>query len=124
MFSRGFGEPRNGRLAPAPEQSHDLQSLDGDEAETMPLLPRQPPLQSGRSYLDVPPFGWRPFYLRRCIQTVFSVVFVLFAIIISLMAKRSREGNGILAANKSMYYLWIFGPTLCMFLLTPRIQSY
>lgn len=94
----GYEETRNS------EDNNGRLSLDRDDTDAAPLLAHR---QS-----DVPPFGWRPFCLRWRILSVFLSVFITIAGSIYEISRRSKQENGILTANKLMYYLWMFGLTI------------
>ncbi|KAH7126550.1 hypothetical protein B0J13DRAFT_531084 [Dactylonectria estremocensis] len=96
-----------------PEDSVGLPRLDGDEVEA---TTEATPLLSPRHY-DVPPFGWRPLYLRRRVMTVFLLIFLVLTGAIHGIGRISEQQGGIITANKTMYYLWMFGPTMIISIL-------
>ncbi|CAI4215826.1 unnamed protein product [Parascedosporium putredinis] len=63
------------------------------------------------------PYGWRPRYLRRRVFGLFIAGFLILAALIVLLWAISKQRNGLTAAKESLYYLWMFSPTIAFTVL-------
>ncbi|KAK5659565.1 hypothetical protein OQA88_767 [Cercophora sp. LCS_1] len=60
---------------------------------------------------------WRPFYLRRSVLAIFSLVLVLVLGATLALLIYSNQHSGIGTGQSSQHYLWTFGPTAFLTLL-------
>ncbi|KAK7216469.1 hypothetical protein V2G26_004472 [Clonostachys chloroleuca] len=54
---------------------------------------------------------WRPFWLRGAIIGTFCILFAVCTVAISCIASYSKRHDGLNDAQKGLKYLWRFGPT-------------
>ncbi|KAJ2905818.1 hypothetical protein MKZ38_004066 [Zalerion maritima] len=75
------------------------------------------------AYRDSHCFGerdvlWKPWWLRRRTLLCFATVFSLIGAAVSVLYIYSKYKKGIIDTDSSFYYVWTFGPTALMILLT------
>ncbi|KAJ5586241.1 hypothetical protein N7450_006028 [Penicillium hetheringtonii] len=62
--------------------------------------------------------GWRPSYLRRRILTLFLLTFGAIIVALELLYRSSNVNNGIAASKQDIHYLWTYGPTAILTIIT------
>ncbi|OQE19427.1 hypothetical protein PENSTE_c015G01958 [Penicillium steckii] len=62
--------------------------------------------------------GWRPSYLRRRILTLFVLTFGAIILALELLYRSSNLNNGIAASKQDIHYLWTYGPTAILTIIT------
>lgn len=89
-------------------------ALDSSASSQVEILPVQGN-DSGQNMVqqtEEVPNGWRPRYIRKRVLAGFVISFLLLAVAIVVLYVFSRKQNGLTAANESLYYLWMFSPTI------------
>ncbi|KAH8883502.1 hypothetical protein GQ53DRAFT_846924 [Thozetella sp. PMI_491] len=61
---------------------------------------------------------WRPVYLRRTVIAAFLAVFALILAAIEGLAAASERNDGIAGADPAQHYLWTYGPTAVLVLVS------
>lgn len=97
----GLADFRGSALPPqyAPVQS------DGEDGE---VGPRIGPLRT----------GWDPPFMKPLVLLAFAVLFLLFFVSLQIIWSWSQGHQGIATSDDSKHYLWTFGPTAVLVLVT------
>lgn len=62
--------------------------------------------------------GWRPSYLRKRILSIFVLAHCAIIATLEVLYQLSESHNGITASNESRHYLWTYGPTAILTIIT------
>ncbi|KAL0936865.1 uncharacterized protein CTRU02_209081 [Colletotrichum truncatum] len=64
------------------------------------------------------PARWRPYWLRPSVLSIFVALFLLFTACLPVMYWYSQEHDGLLKTRQNLVYLWRFGPTAVLTLIS------
>ncbi|KAE9575738.1 hypothetical protein CGMCC3_g8233 [Colletotrichum fructicola] len=95
---------------PEPETSPqpiDSTSVIGTESMVSEELDRVDEAKSETAATAI----WQPKWLRPIVLVSFATLFVVFALVLSLLLWYSQRHDGVVAARQSFVYIWRFGPT-------------
>ncbi|KAJ0345018.1 hypothetical protein KNSL1_008817 [Colletotrichum chrysophilum] len=95
---------------PEPEtspQPTDSTSVIGTESMVSEELDRVDEAKSETAATAI----WQPKWLRPIVLVSFATLFVVFALVLSLLLWYSQRHDGVVAARQSFVYIWRFGPT-------------
>lgn len=62
--------------------------------------------------------GWRPSYLRKRILILFVLIFSAIIAALEVLYQSSAAHNGIAASTQDRHYLWTYGPTAILTIVT------
>ncbi|KAJ5495312.1 hypothetical protein N7539_000428 [Penicillium diatomitis] len=78
------------------------------------VLPKKVSLSSFNAGLQ----GWRPTYLRRRVLLLFLLTFISTITALEALFHASETHNGIAASSEGRHYLWTYGPTAILTVIT------
>ncbi|KAH9993011.1 hypothetical protein F4779DRAFT_233877 [Xylariaceae sp. FL0662B] len=62
--------------------------------------------------------GWKPFYLRRTVLLCYGIILALLIALLEGLLALSEQSQGLATGQNEFRYLWTYGPTAFMTLLT------
>lgn len=62
--------------------------------------------------------AWRPFYLRPIILLCYGIILALLIALLEILLAVSEKGQGLATGHNEFRYLWTYGPTAFLTLLT------
>lgn len=75
--------------------SHPSTDVENESAGTKPEYPQR----------------WCPYWLRPFVLLGFGILFIVLAVVLSVLLGVSRRDDGLVETSENLVYLWRFGPT-------------
>ena len=96
---------RSTRFSPHDGQQDALTSSSNEE-------------QNDRDAIEEAAVRWTPLFLKRWVLACFAIFFALFFAALQILYSYSATHQGIASSNDSKHYLWTYGPTAVLVLVT------